>query len=468
MNVSKDIYEAHRRLSRCSADFIKFIEDNPESLDRSNFQGIISEKSYAYFRSQPWPTFISESIKAEMSTAAVKVYDLITSIPGRLFGFDRDIMSRYYNISQRDMEKRLYGLDEFHMSGLLGRGDFVLSPSGRLKCLEFNMSPSLGGWGMDFLEPLYLQTPVISRFLKQYGVRLKKNNLFRVLLGRLVERALARFGGADAVKNEINIAIAFPKYVENIMGPLNRQLNDLYAAFLKQKNSDIRGDIYICDINHLQWENNSLVLGGKKIHSLIEMCYGEIPIFFMELVKNGELLIYNGPITLLMSNKLNLAILSECRDSGEFTREERDAIREYIPWTRKLTAGETTYEGQKIRLEEFVLSRRERLVIKPARGFGGKGVYLGFDTPPEQWKQIVEIALVEKDRVVQEYVEMSSYLYQVGEQGCGVREAVWGFFVFASLYAGGFVRMIPDAHKRGIINAGQGAEESIVLEVEER
>lgn len=467
MNVSQEIIEAHRRLSGCSADFLEFVENTPEGLDRSSFQAVVSDQTYAYFRSQPWPTFISETVKAEMAEAAVKVYDLITSIPGRLFGFDRDKMSRYYNIPPRDMEKRLYGLDEYHMNGLLGRGDFVLSPSGRLKCLEFNMSPSLGGWGMDFLEPIYVQTPVIARFLKQYGVRLRKSNLFRVLLGRLVERALARFGGAPAFKNEINIAIAFPKYIENLMGPLNRQLNESYKTVLKQKKSDITGDIYICDFTSLRWENNNLVLEGKKIHTLIEMCYGDIPLLFMELVKNGELLMCNGPITPVMSDKLNLALLSEHRDSEEFTPEERDTIREYIPWTRKLAAGETTYEGQKVRLEDFVLSRRERLVIKPAGGFGGKGVYLGFDTPPDQWKQQVETALAEKDRVVQEYVDMSSYLYQLGERGCGVREAVWGFFVFASRYAGGFVRMMPDADKQGIINAGQGAEESIVLEVEE-
>ena len=59
------------------------------------------------------------------------------------------------------------------------------------------------------------------------------------------------------------------------------------------------------------------------------------------------------------------------------------------------------------------------------------------------------------------------YLYQVGEQGCAPHHAVWGLFVFGSRYNGGFVRMLPEKGNQGVINSHQGAEESIILEVEE-
>jgi len=58
MKISKDVYEAHRELSTCSVNFLEFIKDHPESVVRSNFQAIVSDKTYAYFRAQPWPTFI--------------------------------------------------------------------------------------------------------------------------------------------------------------------------------------------------------------------------------------------------------------------------------------------------------------------------------------------------------------------------------------------------------------------------
>jgi len=229
----------------------------------------------------------------------------------------------------------------------------------------------------------------------------------------------------------------------------------------------LNGDIFICDFEQLQWNRHSLMLRGKRIHVLIEMCYGEIPITFMELVRTGNLLLCNGPITRVMSNKLNLALLSQHQASDRFSVEERETIRKYIPWTRKIIPGETTYKGDKVTLEDFMISNRERLVIKPSRGYGGKGVSLGFNSPPNQWKQDVENAMQEKNQVVQEYVPSHWYLYQVGAQGCASREAVWGYFIFSSRYAGGFVRIMPEADNKRVINAGQGAEESIVLEVDE-
>ncbi len=145
MKIANEVYEAHRGLSTCSANFLEFVKENPESSDRSNFQNIVSDKVYAYFRSQPWPTFIDKETRQKMEEAAVKVYDLIAGIPGRLFNFDHRKMSSYYHISENEMDMILHGVDAYHMSGLLGRGDFVLSPSGELKCLEFNMSANLGG-----------------------------------------------------------------------------------------------------------------------------------------------------------------------------------------------------------------------------------------------------------------------------------------------------------------------------------
>jgi uncharacterized circularly permuted ATP-grasp superfamily protein len=168
-----------------------------------------------------------------------------------------------------------------------------------------------------------------------------------------------------------------------------------------------------------------------------------------------------------MSNKLNLALLSENKDSDIFTSEERKAINKYIPWTRKVVPGDTTYGTKKVKLEDFMLSRREQLVLKPSEGLGGQGVYVGRYTLPHQWKQLVEKAITEHKWVVQEYIQSQPYLYQTSENGCAEHHAVWGLFIFDSHYAGGFVRILPEKNTQGVINSSQGAEESILLEVEE-
>jgi uncharacterized circularly permuted ATP-grasp superfamily protein len=204
------------------------------------------------------------------------------------------------------------------------------------------------------------------------------------------------------------------------------------------------------------------------VHVLVEKYGGIVPPAFAKAYKAGNVIIYNGHITGLMSNKFNLAVLSENQDSHIFTREERDIIKGHIPWTRKISPGETTFGGKKINLEDFIRSNREQLVLKPSIGFGGKEVHIGQNMNETRWKQVVKTAIREKVWLVQELVESDSYLYQVGENGCGPHHAVWGFFVFGSRYAGGWVRVIPVYGKgAGVINTARGAEESVIFEIDE-
>jgi uncharacterized circularly permuted ATP-grasp superfamily protein len=219
----------------------------------------------------------------------------------------------------------------------------------------------------------------------------------------------------------------------------------------------LKGDFFICGYNSLKLASDFLVYSGQKIHILVEMLNGLTPIMFMEAVKKGNLVLCNGPVTRIMSNKLNLALLSEHQDSNMFSLEERDIIKKHIPWTRKVNCCDAA----------FLLSKREHLVLKSAEGLGGKEVFPGCRTSPEEWKQLVEKALEEKRWVVQEYVHPSCYLYQNGETGCTEHHAIWGLFVLGSRYAGGFVRVMPAKNTRGVINTRQGAEESIIIEVQE-
>jgi hypothetical protein len=296
-------------------------------------------------------------------------------------------------------------------------------------------------------------------------VRLHKNRFFPILLEHIGDNGLERFGRHP--DGEMNAAVISPKYRES-----KPQQDDPLRVLAKQydswqKNHDIKGEMIFCDIDHLQVVDGCVMCGDKTIRIMIETYIGRIPLLIMDAVKKKNLSIYNGPIGLLLSHKLNLALLSEYRNSDLFTPDEKEAIREYIPWTRKIVSGFTTYGSKRIKLEEFIISNRERLVMKSGTGYGGYEVFAGFSTPPARWKQQMEQAVLKRDWVVQEYVPSFSYLYQAGEQGCTGYHATWGFFISGSRYAGGFVRMLPEKGNRGIINYHQGAEESIILEVEE-
>ena len=82
----------------------------------------------------------------------------------------------------------------------------------------------------------------------------------------------------------------------------------------------------------------------------------------MEAVKKGNLVLCNGPVARIVSNKLNLALLSEHQDTDMFTLEERETIKKHIPWTRKIVDVDSA----------FLLDRREHLVLNPLKDWAVK------------------------------------------------------------------------------------------------
>jgi hypothetical protein len=359
----------------------------------------------------------------------------------------------------------LNGANREHINNLLARGDFIFSSSG-LKCLEYNISADIGGWQMAMWEALYLKNPIISDFLQQYQHKRKMNNenVLSILFKHLTAAALDKFPG---ISDFLNIAVVTPvinsketiKYLSNYFV----QQTPMPAG--KKLDMDIR--MIVCSYHDLKVLNNVIYYQGEPVHILVEQYGGVVPPDFVNAVKAGNVIIFNGHLTGLMSNKFNLAVLSENRDSDIFTADERETIEKYIPWTRKCIPSKTTFAGEPIDLESFAYSQRERLVIKPSIGFGGQSVFIGKYMKEAQWQDVVNTALETKKCIVQEYVESFPYLYQVGENGCVPHHAVWGFLVFGSTYAGEWLRILPKQGNPGVVNSHQGAEESVILEMDE-
>lgn len=76
------------------------------------------------------------------------------------------------------------------------------------------------------------------------------------------------------------------------------------------------------------------------------------------------------------------------------------------PWTRRFYARETTApDGSPIRdLAEWTWKNQDKLVLKPAHGYSGHGVFVG--PLRDDWNQDVEKALREGDYIVQEFIPM--------------------------------------------------------------
>ncbi|MDQ1355456.1 MAG: hypothetical protein QG657_5766 [Acidobacteriota bacterium] len=488
MEIKPHIKEGHERLSKYNILFHDFVRQKPESLRASSY-GLL-ELNDPLFKLQPWPTFIGQKIKAEIIEANLKVLNLLKIIPQRVFANDPGKTSKYYGVSLDLAKYFLYGVNNEHLDNLLARGDFIITSTG-LKCLEYNVNTNLGGMSLPLWESLYQATPIISEFLKQYRVKIQNRNLYSFMFEHLAKAAVKFYRGCD----KINIAIVMPiGYNDPRKASQERYMNTVLNSVLPTVFNRPDGQVILCTYSQLKKSGDNVYYDSKKVHIIVEWCQGYIPHDILELFNERKILICNGAIAWILSTKLNLALLSESKDSGWFTAEEKETIEKYIPWTRKVTDGRTTYKGETIQLKEFILANREKLVLKPLIGAGGKDIHVGPHTPEKEWRDVVESAmhwndwqdihfdenLTEekwyevvktaydvKNWLVQEYIEPSTYMYQLGENGYGEHHAVWGFFIFGDTYSGGWVRAMPTNSKSGIINCHQGAKVSVVFEVEE-
>ncbi len=463
MNISEKTRNAYQGLSKTSLKFLEFLERNPWCLKHSLYEGL--KWPYRNLLFQPWPLFINQNFKKEAMDAGVSVFNLLKQIPRKIFNFDARQMSRYYEMPKETIEQLMSGVTEAHIHHLLGRGDFVHSPFTGFKCMEYNISGNLGGWELPFWLSMYMRTSPMAKFLEENPLELINEDLVAIALRLYAKRIMQQF---PLCRNEMNTVMVMGGHRPGAGDPsFENHIFSMYRDILQSMDKDLQGELIISDYSYLTIIKNNVYYKEKRVLCLHENYGGYVPNEIWEVFRKGNLLLYVGPFTMLVSNKLNIALLSEHEESELFTPEERKSIKKYIPWTRKTASGQTRYQGETVQLETFVLANKEKLVLKPAFNYGGKQILIGLYTPQQEWEKEVNKAFRQKTWLVQEYFEPSAYLFQEGEAGCAEHSIVWGIFVFGGTYAGSFLRTQSVEKSKGIINAFQGADISVVFEVRE-
>jgi hypothetical protein len=489
MDISEELKEVYDRLSVHNRRFLRFVEETPEALLRASYENLFRVNNYL-IKMQPWPIFLNRSTRREISDTAVKVFNLLKSIPFRVFSGDFQQIADYYEMPLGLVKYFFEGATQEHIDNLLARGDFIMSPNG-MKCIEFNVNTNLGGMETALWETASLSVPVLLKYLNRYGLDIRNVELMPTIFTHIAENVIQKFSPSVG---EINIAYAV-KAVGGGNAPIVEYLNQMLAKVLDAKFPGMRGKIVFCEYSQLSAAPTGLFYQGKRIHAVIEMHLGYVSDHVTRVFKEGNVLIYNGAATWFMSTKLNLAVLSEREDSPVFSPAEQETIKKHIPWTRRITPGITTYKGKEIELPEFIIANRERLVLKPLVGSGGKDIYIGHKTSPGEWEKIVEKSLQCRDSLkdvqvgetltlqqwdalmdkalnleswlVQECLDSYRFILQNGEKGYTPHYAAWGFFVMGNHYGGGWTRALPIANEKGVVNAHQGAEMTLIYEVEE-
>ncbi len=467
MKLTEDVKKNQGQLSRCNTAYLEFVENNPDALKRANYSQLTWPDEI--IRLQPWPTFCNGEMKNRFYKAGLSVLELLKSIPGRLFSDDPVKLSRYLEIPLPLVDFYLKGFEERQLDSLLGRGDFILSHKGELKCIEFNVASNLGGWELALWEAMYVQHPITSKFIRENRVKVVNENLMEVLLEHVVEHITQNVPKDLDENKEINLGLALESYDPRCPkgeDPLN--LTAFYRELLRRKDPRLHGRVITGSYPFMRSRNGSLCINHETVSALLIYSLQSIPMRVLNVFYSGKLFLFNSPITGLLANKLNVALLSQSEDSPLFSPEERRVIQTYIPWTRKTEPGENTYYGDRINLQDFVLQQRRKLIIKPSKGSGARGMLNGTTCSEEEWRETVQKAFKERHWLVQEYIPSASFIYQLGDNECGPCYPIWGPFIFGKRYGGTLCRTLPVRHYKGAISSSYfGAEVSIILEVDE-
>lgn len=104
-----------------------------------------------------------------------------------------------------------------------------------------------------------------------------------------------------------------------------------------------------------------------------------------------DVCVANSFRTKALNKKAAFAVLTDPDHGDLFSDEQRRVIAAHVPWTRRVGPA----------LVDELVARREQLVLKPNDEYGGKGVLLGWTTPPEAWAAAVaQAASADADAMV--------------------------------------------------------------------
>lgn len=461
MQISDEIRNSHRSLSTAAEHFLDYILEVPERVRQfDHISAGLPRWTRTYATTQmTWPTFIDQEKVRQITRATVGVARLIKSVPERIFKHDAQKICDFYGYESGDLVELLLeppnGIDS-----AMARVDFIDSEVG-FKCCEVNMTPNVGGWECQFWEQTYLEHPVVKEFAAQHDLKPSHRNPLRTLTAQIVEESTAS-GICDG--RELNVVIVSIKLP--VPEGAQRIAQEMFSGYLKDVGSGLNGTVTICaGADGLSMKAGYLYCHGRRVHAVVGYRPDDVPPSVYWCHKAGTICLYNGPLIKVLVDKRNLSLLSEYEDSDLFNEEERSIIRDHIPWSRIVAEGKTNYHGESVSLPSFILAHREQLVLKLGDSYGGKDVYIGAVTPEEKWKPAVDNAIAEGNWVIQEYVPSRPFLYSCGEGEPQVQNLVWGMFCFGNSYGGGYIRMLPQGTKDGIVNSGRGAIESPVIEV---
>jgi hypothetical protein len=261
-------------------------------------------------------------------------------------------------------------------------------------------------------------------------------------------------------EGDFNVAIVVYPNRPSIVAEFNAEeyTRELHAALVEAGHAP-RGRVRLCSLEEVSASWTGVTLAGEPVHAVIEQQDGGggiLPVF--RAFKARRVNLFSGPIKVILSDKRNLALVSEHADSADFTAAERALIERHLAWTRRVLPSRTTFRGRPLRLPDDLSAGRDDFVLKKGLSNGGDGVVVGRFRTPDEWEQAIARAVREGDWLVQERLESVPYCFHDARAGAVPHEVVWGPLVFGEHFGGVHLTMQPAGLGSGVVNPNHGSE----------
>jgi hypothetical protein len=288
---------------------------------------------------------------------------------------------------------------------VMGRFDGVAGPDG-FTVFEFN-----GGMPGGMVD-----TDAASRLMAGWPAYAATAQEFRVDAFHLADGAIAAlrsawegFGGSGSPFT----VLAMP---DELVAQAGAHLPGLRAA---AERAGI--EFTVADPRTMRHERDALWLEGRRVDVAVRGFFTTMVDPFAErlapvlsALRAGDLCLVSSLRSGAYGHKGLFAVVTDPRFDLGLTAGDRELVTRHVPWTRIATPGTTTDAGgSTVDLAAYVLADRENLVVKPAAGFGGAGVALGWECAPDQWGAAWDAAVAAGGHIVQRRVRFAATPYPV-------------------------------------------------------
>ena len=340
------------------------------------------------------PTFLTEATYNAVQDTVYLIRQAVLLIAAAFFNDER-LLKEELGMEDWEIELAAMPTNVIRLAAMSRMDSFMTKTS--FKFVEVNGESPAGVSYIHELAAIYRELPLFQAFEERHPIRFVSPmaHTLTALLGTYHEEF-------DGRNERPTIAI-----VDLLDTPTLREFYLLKAYFERMGCA-----CEVVDPRALECHDGWIYANGRKIDILYRRLLlnefydikDECPAF-LEGYLAQKTCYLNSFRTKLVHKKALFCFLTNERYTHILSREQQEAIRQHIPWTRMLREQETTFRGLKIDLLEFVRANRKYFVIKPNDEYGGKGVTLGFAATQSEWD--TAIAQSTHDAfVVQEVVDI--------------------------------------------------------------